>query len=139
MTIELTKIEGKQFAFEASNGVETIPICAADTLESGNHGFRPMQLLLSSLAGCMSIDIQLILKKQRQEVQLFSVQVAAERATAQPAVFTQIKMHFTLTGQVLPKKLEQAIRLSEEKYCSVYHSLHPNISIQSDYTIQPSI
>lgn len=99
--------------------------------------FSPMEAVLASLGGCMSIDIMMILEKQRQQVDDYKVEVIGHRVDDVPAVFDQITIHITITGKVKAEKIEQAIRLSEEKYCSVHRMLAPTIDIKTQYTINP--
>ncbi len=123
----------KDFSFIASNGETNIALCAGPKLEEGNTAFRPMQMLLASLGGCMSIDIMMILKKQRQEVNNLEVKVIGDRAEGTPAYFNKIIIEVHVKGKVKEEKLQQAIRLSEEKYCSVYHSLRSDMDIKTKY------
>ena len=82
-------------------------------------GFRPMELLLIGMGGCSSFDVIQILQKSRQAVTNCVVTVEAERADAVPSVFTDINLHFVVTGTSLKEKqVERAVSLSAEKYCS---------------------
>jgi putative redox protein len=81
---------------------------------------KPSDLLLISLASCSAHDVVLILKRQRQKLANLYVQVDGRQAPQPPYMFTDIHLHYTLEGEDLnPKKVERAICLSEEKYCSV--------------------
>jgi putative redox protein len=89
--------------------------------ESGgqNKGARPMEMMLLGLGGCTSFDVMSILKKSRQQVTDCVTQLTAERDEETPAVFTDIHIHFTVTGINLDaKKVDRAISLSADKYCS---------------------
>ena len=134
MEISIKKTD-KDFAFIADNGETTIPICAGEKLEKGNVGFRPMQAFLVSLASCMSIDILMILKKQRQVVEDYEIKVGGTRVDAIPAVFSQINMDIFLKGDIKDEKVKKAIQLSEEKYCSVTHMLDPKVKVSIQYFI----
>ena len=80
---------------------------------------RPMETVLAGTGGCTAYDVVLILRRGRHEVTGCSVQLKAERAPADPKVFTSIHMHFTVRGKALPAAaVERAIALSHEKYCS---------------------
>lgn len=80
---------------------------------------RPMEMVLLGTGGCTAYDVVLILKRGRQDVRGCSVKLEAERADTDPKVFTKINFHFTVTGRGLdPAKVERAIELSHEKYCS---------------------
>jgi len=105
--------------------------------ESGgqNKGPRPMELLLGGLAGCTGIDIVLILDKMKTELEDFEMEIEAERAQEAPKRFTKIQIKYKLKGKKLDeKKVERAIKLSEEKYCSASNSL--NAEITSTYEIE---
>ena len=89
--------------------------------ESGgrNLGIRPMEMLLIGLAGCSAFDVVLILRRGRENVTDCVVEVDGDRAETDPKVFTDVRMHYKVTGRNLdPKKVERAVQLSEEKYCS---------------------
>lgn len=83
------------------------------------QGPRPMELMLMGLGGCTSYDVVQILKKSRQQVSGCQAQVTSERADTVPAVFTEIHVHFVVTGEQLkPNLVERAVKLSAEQYCS---------------------
>lgn len=134
MNISLKKTD-KKFAFKGSNGESEFDICASPKLEVGNSGFRPMELLLVSLGGCMSIDVLSILDKQKQVVDNYEVELTAEREDAIPAIFKTIHMHIIIDGEIAEKKLQRAIDLGVEKYCSVYKILSPTADIQIKYSL----
>ena len=103
---------------------------------SGNKGYSPMEALLTAAAGCSSIDVELILKKMRQELESLEVEVTAKRREHQdPAIFTEIHMHYIIKGQVKEKKAKEAIDLSMQKYCSVTQSLNSDIKLTSSFEI----
>jgi len=83
------------------------------------QGPRPMELILLGLGGCTSYDVIGTLKKTRQDVVDCVAQIDAERADAVPAVFTKIHVNFVVSGRGLSdKKVERAVNLTAEKYCS---------------------
>jgi putative redox protein len=97
---------------------------------------RPMEMVLVGTGGCTAYDVMVILKKSGQSVTGCEVKVSSERAPTDPKVFTRIHMHFTLRGRDLkPKMVEQAIRLSHEKYCSASIMLGKTAEITEDYEI----
>jgi putative redox protein len=80
---------------------------------------RPMEMVLAGTGGCTSFDVVMILKRGRQEVTGCEVKMSADRADADPKVFTRINFHYIVTGKALkPEAVERAIKLSAEKYCS---------------------
>jgi putative redox protein len=84
-----------------------------------NSASRPMELILAGTGGCAAFDVVLILQKARQEISACDVQLTAERAETEPKVFTKINLHFTVNGKNLDlSKVERAVKLSHEKYCS---------------------
>ncbi len=101
-------------------------------------GIGPMELLLVGLAGCTGMDIISILQKKRASLTAFEVRVRGKRAQDYPMVYTHIEVEYLLWGDGLKAKdVEQAIALSEEKYCSVGIMLGKTASIQSRYRILP--
>jgi putative redox protein len=96
----------------------------------------PMELLLMGLAGCTGIDVVNILEKKRQPLENFQVKVRGKRAEDYPMVYTEIEVEYLLWGMGLnPKAVEQAIQLSEEKYCSASIMLGKTAKIRSSYRI----
>jgi putative redox protein len=84
-----------------------------------NLGFRPMEMMLLGLGGCSAFDVMLILKRGREKVTDCVVEMDGERAETDPKVFTRITMRYIVTGQALDRnKVERAVKLSAEKYCS---------------------
>jgi len=110
----------EQVAFVAESGSgHALVVDGAPDHGGRNLGPRPMELVLMGLGSCASFDVMTILSKQRQTVQSCVCELDADRADAVPAVFTAISMHFTVTGHDLDAgKVERAVALSAEKYCS---------------------
>ena len=101
-----------------------------------NRGPRPMELLLLGMGSCTSIDVMLILGKGRQDVTDCVAHIDAERASTEPKVFTKIHVHFVVSGRGLdPKRVEKAIHLSAEKYCSASIMLGKTAVITHDFEI----
>ena len=97
---------------------------------------RPMELVLAGTGGCTAYDVVLILKRSRQEVSSCELKLDAERAPADPKVFTKIHMHFIVRGRNLrPGLVENAVRLSREKYCSASKMLEKTAAITTDFEI----
>lgn len=113
----------------------TIKMDGSPEIGGQNLGARPMQLLLMGLGGCTSMDILSMLKKMREEVKSYKVEIEAERATEHPMVFTKIHIHFIFEGNIKKENIEKAIKLSMEKYCSATHILNKTAEITHTYQI----
>jgi putative redox protein len=101
-----------------------------------NLGIRPMEMLLLGLGGCASFDVVLILQKSRQAISDCEVLIEAERALEDPKVFTRINLHFIVKGKNLSAdKVERAIKLSAEKYCSASMMLGKTADITHDFEL----
>ena len=112
----------------------------ADPKVGGNNdGFRPMELMALSLAGCTAMDVISILRKKRQQVNAFEVRVHAERADEHPKVFTHVQIEYLIEGnQIDPAAVERAIELSANKYCPAQHMLNKAVKIEHTYQIAES-
>ena len=101
-----------------------------------NLGVRPMEMLLLGLGGCTAFDVVMILKKSRQNVIDCEVTVDSDRAEEVPKVFTRIHIHFIVSGKNLDlSKVEKAVNLSAEKYCSASEMLGKTAKITHDFEI----
>jgi putative redox protein len=114
----------------------TLPLGSDSGAGSPDDGFRPLELLLVGLAGCTGMDVISILKKKRQEVHQFEVQVHADQTNEHPYVFTAIEIEFAVTGhQVDPAAVERSIDLSVSRYCAAIAMLGKFIPITTKYVI----
>lgn len=131
---------GEGMAFLAETGSNHL--LAMDGAPDGggrNLAPRPMEVVLAGTGGCTAYDVVVILKKSGQDVTGCEVKLAAERAPADPKVFTKIHMHFLVRGRGLKRNLvEHAIRLSHEKYCSASIMLGKTAEITKDFEIVES-
>ena len=99
-------------------------------------GPSPMELLLIGTGGCSSYDVVHILEKGREPVTDCRVEIDADRAETDPKVFTRIHMHFIVSGRGLdPKKVERAIQLSAEKYCSASVMMSKTATVTHDFEV----
>lgn len=127
--------DGIHFTGETESG-HAVQIDGAPDIGGKNLGPRPMELILLGLGGCSSIDVILILQKSRQEITDCVVEIDAARATEDPKVFTDIHLHFIVTGKNLKaQQVERAINLSAEKYCSASIMLRSTVNITHDFEI----
>ena len=101
-----------------------------------NAGPRPMEMLLMGLGGCTAFDVVMILKKGRHDIRDCVVEIQAQRASVDPKVFTDIHLHFIVTGKnINSQQVERAIDLSAEKYCSASIMLKSTVKITHDFEI----
>lgn len=103
-----------------------------------DRGVRPMELLLTALAGCAAMDVLSILVKKREPVEGLQVSIHSTRAAEHPRVYTDIQVLYHVRGNVNPQSVARAIELSESKYCGVAAMLGKCAVITSQYEIEPS-
>ena len=101
-------------------------------------GPSPVQALALALASCMAIDVVHILTKGRNEPEALSAHLEAEREDAEPKHIRAVRLRFTVTGDVPADRVDRAIALSREKYCSVWHSLRQDIAFETTFTVVPA-
>ncbi len=102
----------------------------------GGEHIHPMQMVLVALAGCSGVDVVNILRKKRVDFSDFKIEVSGARADKHPKVYTDIYVRYSIWGQNIKEKdVEQAIKLSEDKYCSVSAMLKSTAKIHSTYEI----
>jgi putative redox protein len=136
MKISLSRIN-EALAFEAKNEEgQSIKIDASPSVGGEGLGMRPMEILASALASCASIDVLLILKKKRIQVNHYQVFIEAKRKDAVPAPFETINLIFEVDENCPLTALEQAVALSVEKYCSVSASLSKEVEISFECRIK---
>ena len=102
----------------------------------GLAGPTPPQALAMALAGCMAIDVVDIVKKGRHTVRELSASLIGRRLDDPPRRFTEFSLHFAVKGDAPDAAVERAIRLSRDKYCSVWHSLRPDITLDTTFEVQ---
>jgi len=118
MKARVKLVDGMMFVGESGSG-HAVVMDGAPEYGGRNLGIRPMEMLLIGLGGCTAFDVVQILRKGREQVSDCEVEVAAERAETDPKVFTKIHLEYRVAGKDLaPAKVERAIQLSKEKYCS---------------------
>ena len=105
-------------------------------LAGANLAPRPLETMLAGTGGCTAYDVVLILKRGRHDVHGCSVQLKADRAETDPKVFTQIHMHFVVTGRGVPASaVERAIAMSHDKYCSASIMLAKTAQITTSFEV----
>ena len=135
MKLELNRRE-KPYVFELENVNGTIcKIDSSKDIGGKERGLTPMELLAGALASCISIDILMILNKQNIEPDNYSVSVDAKKKNSVPSPFEKIHLVFTMNKEIELNKVQRAIELSIDKYCSVKESLNPEIIITSEINV----
>ena len=135
MKLELNRRE-KPYVFELEN--ENGTICKIDSskdIGGKEKGLTPMELLAGALSACISIDILMILNKQSIELDNYTVSVDAKKKNSVPSPFEEIHLVFTMNKEIDLNKVQRAIQLSIDKYCSVKESLNPEIIITSEINV----
>lgn len=112
-----------------------IPIGTKADGDSDWFGLKASDLLLLAAASCSAYDVVTILAKQRQPFTAVDVKCTGEQNTEPPYAFVSIHLHYVIKGSVKAARVEKAIKLSEEKYCSVIATLRHALTITSDYEI----
>ena len=130
MKAELRWQEDQRF----SGSVDGIPISVDGR---GNETPGPMQIVGVGLLGCMAIDVVAILEKGRHDLKGLEASVTTERADDPPRRFAKMSLHYRVTGDIAADKVERAIALSREKYCSVWHSLRQDIELVTSFEVTP--
>ena len=101
------------------------------------EGCSPTESFLLSIAGCLSIDVVHILRKMRCKVSRYEVEIEGARNLTPPQYYKSVDMMIHISGEgITPKKIERAIALSRNKYCSVYQSLRKDIEVSIKYEIR---
>jgi putative redox protein len=130
--ITLNWVKGLEFAVHTERGAHLVTKSPKD---EGAPGISPMQLVLVGLAGCTSMDVLYLLKKMRNEVESMEIEVESERAPEHPKVYTHIRLHLNVKGQVKEQDLKKAIDLSKDKYCPAGAMLAKTATIDYTYEI----
>jgi putative redox protein len=124
-------VESRQFV-----GIDSTDHSVVMSSPKDGIGMKPSELLLVSLGGCTAYDVVNILEKKRQKLTGLEVAVSAEQDEDPPWTFRKIHLHYTLRGKELKEKaVQDAIELSEEKYCSVAATVRGVAEIDYEYTI----
>ena len=132
--LRLSTVEGarRQFVAEVGSG-HTLVLDDAE----GATGPKPIELALLALGGCTAFDVIGILRKKRQEVTGYEIELLAEQREEPPNYFTRVEIRHKLRGTVDPGAVKRAIELSETKYCSVGAMISKSARIESTFEIVP--
>lgn len=133
MDAKVTWHDGMTFTGTADSGF-TVGLGTDRKVGGANDGFRPMELMAVSLAGCTAMDVISILRKKRQDVRAFEVNVQAQRAQEHPKVLTSAVINYEVTGHgVQESALRRAVELSAQSYCPVQAMLAKAMPIKLHY------
>ena len=135
MNLSVNWVDGMLMVGKSHSG-HSITMDGPIEIGGENLGIRPMEMLLLGVAGCTMIDVVTTLKKMRQDLSHCETKINAERANEHPKVFTDIHIHFIVKGKDLDsKKVDKAIKLSAEKYCSASIMLGKTAKITHDFEV----
>jgi|TARA_B110000977_G_scaffold23641_1_gene28537 putative redox protein len=135
MNLSVNWVDGMLMVGKSHSG-HSITMDGPIEIGGENLGVRPMEMLLLGVAGCTMIDVVTTLKKMRQNLTHCETKISAERADEHPKVFTDIHIHFIVQGKDLDsKKVDKAIILSAEKYCSASIMLGKTANITHDFEV----
>ena len=135
MKCRIKWLDYMSFVGESASG-HSVVMDGAPEAGGRNLGIRPMEMVLLGLGGCTAFDVVSILHKSRQKIVDCEVELEAERAEQVPRVFTRIHVHFIVSGQDLdPARVERAVSLSADKYCSASRMLEKTAEITHDFEI----
>ena len=127
--------QGLSFGGTSDSGFE-VPLGADLEIGGSNDGFRPLELMAVSLAGCTAMDVVSILRKKQQDVTAFEVRVHADRAVEHPKVFTHALITYLVTGHSVGElAVRRAIELSTTRYCPAHAMLAKVLPMESFYEI----
>lgn len=137
MNIEVRQVNDAVH-FEARNDAENIVhIDGAESVGGEGKGMRPMELMLVSVASCSAIDVVEILRKQRQPLKDLQISVSGERPeSGSPRPYKSIHIHFVLFGDLEDSKVDRAIKLAVEDYCSARATLSDSVEVTYDFAIK---
>ena len=135
MNLSVNWVDGMLMVGKSHSG-HSITMDGPIEIGGENLGVRPMEMLLLGVAGCTMIDVVTTLKKMRQDLSHCETKISAKRAQEHPKVFTDIHIHFIVKGKDLDsKKVDKAITLSAEKYCSASIMLGKTAKITHDFEV----
>ena len=129
MKVVLQRIGHAAFEATAGSGGKLI-VDGAKDIGGEERGMRPMELLLSAVASCSAMDVvHILVNKQKQPLEDLRIEIEGARKDAVPAPFTKMHMVFIAKGAVEENKLQRAVQLAVEKYCSVSETLSDEVAI----------
>lgn len=138
MKITLKRLNQAVHFRAANEDGNTVDLDGAAKIGGEGAGFRPMQLALTALAGCATMDVVSILQKQRQRLDDISIDITGERREGTPSPFKSVHIHYELYGQIDEAKARRAIDLAVHTYCSVGEMIKSTAEITTSFAINPT-
>jgi len=133
---KITLVDGMQFAGTANSGHEVI-MDAAPEVGGQNKGSRPMELVAIALGGCTGMDVISILRKKKQDVKEFEINVTGQKAEEYPKRYTSMHIEFVIKGKDISEDaVQRAVELSYDKYCAVGGTIKPGAQVTHSYRIE---
>jgi len=126
--------EGRQFVAESGTGHALVMDDA-----QGHTGPKPIELALLALGGCTGFDVIGILRKKRQTVTRYEIELHAEQNPEPPSYFTRVEIKHRLWGRIEPEAVQRAIELSETKYCAVGAMISKTAKVEASFEILPDV
>ena len=134
--LRLATVEGEGRQFVAESGTDHAVVMDD---ANGHTGPKPIELALLALGGCTGFDVISILRKKRQKVTGYEIELRAEQNPEPPSYFTRVEIKHRLRGDIDPEAVEKAIHLSETKYCSVGAMISRTAKIETTFEILPEV
>ena len=132
----IKQIEGLSLVGKSDSN-HWVPLDSVKTFGGSEAGTKPMEMVLIALGGCTAMDVLSILRKMREDIRDFNIELTAERAEGHPSVFTKIHLHYIIVGKdIKPDNVDKAIDLSMNKYCSITAMLKKSVEVTWDFEIK---
>ena len=135
MSVRIEQIGAAAFEATSPQG-GSLTVDGSPDIGGEGRGMRPMEVLLSAMATCSAMDVVHILRKQREPLEHLSIDIEGTRVDATPAPFSSMQLTFVARGKVDPHKLERAVALAVEKYCSVGATLSSEVEIRWEARVE---
>lgn len=138
MRVVLEQVGPAAFEATAEGSGGKLVVDGSKEIGGEDRGMRPMEVLLAATASCSAMDVVSILRKQKEPLEGLRIEIDGERAAGvTPAPYVSMKLVFVAKGDVDPHKLERAVSLAVEKYCSVRATLAPNVAVTWEARREP--
>lgn len=129
MRVRLEQVGAAAFSAKAGESGAELVLDGKPEIGGEGRGMRPTELFLTGLAGCAAMDVVHILSRQREPLEQLAIEIEGDKSPTTPSRFTTIRIKFIARGPVNRHKLERAVALSVEKYCTVRNTLDPALEL----------